>query len=89
MTLERFVHVMTQKIVGKDVDDEIRQIFISLDVSCTGFVTLEDLKKAFKEAAPTVSAGIIEQAFREVDTNHDGRVSFKDFEKIMKNTIKS
>jgi Ca2+-binding EF-hand superfamily protein len=53
----------------------------------TGFITIEDLKKAFKEAAPTVSVGIIEQIFREVDTNHDGRVSFKDFEKLMKSNV--
>ena len=48
-----------------------------------GYLTLEDFKKAFKQVAPKLSERIILEAFREVDQDSDGHVSFKDFEYAM------
>lgn len=87
MNLEKFTQVMTQKLTLRDMDEEIRQIFLALDASCTGFITLADLKKVCAEATPSIKSTTIEQIFREADLDYDGRVSFRDFDKIMKENV--
>ncbi|XP_039391035.1 EF-hand calcium-binding domain-containing protein 11 isoform X6 [Mauremys reevesii] len=48
-----------------------------------GFLTLEDFKRAFNSIAPKLPERIIVEAFREVDQDSDGHVSFKEFESAM------
>jgi Ca2+-binding EF-hand superfamily protein len=46
---------------------------------------VDDFKKAFLDIhCSNISSGKIEQLFRQVDADGDGRVSFKDFENVMK-----
>ena len=59
-------------------------MFLSFDVHCRGFVTLEDCKAAFQSVAPHVSQEVLEGFFAEVDSNSDGRVTYRDFELMMK-----
>ncbi|KAK2147295.1 hypothetical protein LSH36_561g02071 [Paralvinella palmiformis] len=82
--LENFTGAMTCKLLVQDEDDLIRQTFLVFDSQCRGFLTLDDLKKAFAQVAPHLSLSVIESAFREVDRDGDGRVSYKDFEFMMK-----
>ncbi|XP_021258039.1 EF-hand calcium-binding domain-containing protein 11 isoform X7 [Numida meleagris] len=49
-----------------------------------GFLTFEDFKKTFNSVLPKLSERIIIEAFREVDQDSDGRISFKEFECAMK-----
>ncbi len=84
MVIDQFTQLMSQKLGSKDVEDEIRQIFIALSSSCTGFITLTDFKKAFTEVAPLYSTGFIEQIFAEIDQDKDGRITFREFERLMK-----
>uniref|UniRef100_A0A8C0GBX5 EF-hand calcium binding domain 11 n=1 Tax=Chelonoidis abingdonii TaxID=106734 RepID=A0A8C0GBX5_CHEAB len=62
---------------------EIRQIFTAFDMQYRGFLTLEDFKRAFNSIAPKLPERIIVEAFREVDQDSDGHVSFKEFESAM------
>ncbi|XP_075609107.1 EF-hand calcium-binding domain-containing protein 11 [Balearica regulorum gibbericeps] len=48
------------------------------------FLTFEDFKKALSSASPKLSERIIVEAFREVNQNSDGHISFKEFESAMK-----
>ncbi|XP_019407945.1 PREDICTED: EF-hand calcium-binding domain-containing protein 11 isoform X4 [Crocodylus porosus] len=64
---------------------EVDSVMASLQQknSGRGFLTLEDFKKAFDAVTPKLPKRIIIEAFREVDQDSDGHVSFKEFESAM------
>ena len=82
-----FVSLMVERFRKKDKDELIRQIFIAFDVHLHGFITTSDCVQAFKEVAPTISEELIGRWFDEVDSDSDGRVTFRDFEMMMKSFI--
>lgn len=85
---EAFTTLMTNRLVQKDIDELIRQIFVSFDVHLNGFLTLESCQRVFHEVAPLIKADHIERWFREVDLDNDGRVTYRDFELMIKsNTL--
>ncbi|XP_052769071.1 EF-hand calcium-binding domain-containing protein 11-like isoform X2 [Mya arenaria] len=84
---EQFVACMSEKMAGLDEDDEIRHTFMAFDMHCRGFLTLDDVKKVFASHAPHVPVPTIHSAFREVDQDGDGRVSFRDFQFLMKYSL--
>lgn len=84
MPLEHFTEIAKAKILAEDSDDEIRQMFIAFDVMCRGFVTLDNAKRIFQQVAPFLDSVTVEKLFREADMDRDGRVSYRDFEFIMK-----
>ena len=84
MTLENFTEIAKIKILAEDTDDEIRQMFIAFDTKCQGFITLDIAKKIFLQVSPFLDSVTVEKLFREADTDRDGRVSYRDFEFIMK-----
>ena len=102
MHLQRFTQLMLQKLTMRDLEDDIRQIFISLDISCTffnhmiltqigsGFVTVQNLQRIVKDLALPIPQTTLTQIFRVIDSDGDGRVSFRDFETMMRtNPLKS
>ena len=84
MSLEHFTEIAKTKILAADSDDEIRQMFIAFDVMCRGFITLDIAKRVFQQVAPYLDSVTVEKLFREADMDRDGRVSYRDFEFIMK-----
>lgn len=84
MSLEHFTEIAKAKILAEDSDDEIRQMFIAFDVMCRGFITLDIAKKVFQQVAPFLDSVTVEKLFQEADMDRDGRVSYRDFEFIMK-----
>lgn len=84
ITLQHFTEVAKIKILAEDTDDEIRQMFLAFDTMCQGFITLDIAKKIFLQVAPFLDSVTVEKLFREADTDRDGRVSYRDFEFIMK-----
>ncbi|XP_030414807.1 EF-hand calcium-binding domain-containing protein 11 [Gopherus evgoodei] len=81
--LEEFLKLMSTKKAAQLHHSEIRQIFTAFDMQYRGFLTLEDFKRAFNSIAPKLPERIIVEAFREVDQDSDGHVSFKEFESAM------
>ncbi|PIK52114.1 putative EF-hand calcium-binding domain-containing protein 11-like [Apostichopus japonicus] len=79
-----FIAAMAQKLAALDKDEEIRETFRAFDRHSKGFLTLDDLE----QAASKVSTGFPKQrlllAFQEMDGDKDGRISFRDFEFMMK-----
>ena len=84
LTLDCFIEIAKIKILAEDPDDEIRQTFLAFDTMCQGFITLDIAKKVFLQVAPFLDSVTVEKLFREADTDRDGRVSYRDFEFIMK-----
>ena len=79
-----FVTLMLGRMIQQDTDELIRQVFLSFDAHCQGFVTLENCKQAFKQVAPHIKDAQVELFFAEVDSNGDGRVSYRDFDIMIK-----
>lgn len=84
LSLEKFILAMSEKLTKRDIDEEIRHTFMAFDMQCHGFLTVEDLKKVFSRVAPHIPAPSVHSAFREMDQDGDGRISYKDFEYVMK-----
>lgn len=82
-----FVSLMVERLRQKDKDELIRQVFISFDVHLRGFITTSDCVEAFKEVTPSISEELIGRWFDEVDSDSDGRVTFRDFEMMMKSFL--
>ncbi|XP_046327838.1 EF-hand calcium-binding domain-containing protein 11-like isoform X2 [Haliotis rufescens] len=54
------------------------------DVKGRGFLTVEDLKKTFSQVAPHLPIHAVAAAFKELDRDGDGRISYRDFDFMMK-----
>ena len=83
---EAFISLMTQRLRKQDKDDLTRQVFLTLDARCQGFITEADCARAFRQVAPHMAGQRLPGLFREADSNGDGRVSYRDFELLMQHT---
>ncbi|XP_015205917.2 EF-hand calcium-binding domain-containing protein 11 isoform X1 [Lepisosteus oculatus] len=80
--LDHFINLMGRKLSVQDPFEKTRQIFTAFDVHCRGFLTLEDFRKAFSSVAH-LQDQTVQEAFREVDRDSDGHISFKDLESVL------
>uniref|UniRef100_A0A803J684 EF-hand calcium binding domain 11 n=1 Tax=Xenopus tropicalis TaxID=8364 RepID=A0A803J684_XENTR len=83
VTSDNFLKMMALKKAAQLSFGNQREIFSVFDVHCRGFLTLEDFKRAFRQVAPHLSERTVVEAFREVDQDSDGLVSYKDFEFVL------
>ncbi|XP_062901080.1 EF-hand calcium-binding domain-containing protein 11 isoform X2 [Mobula hypostoma] len=83
LSLDQFTNLMCRKLAALDGYEEARQIFSAFDVHCRNFLTVEDFKRAFAKVTPHLPDQTVLEAFREVDRDSDGHVSFRDFEAVM------
>ncbi|KAF2667540.1 calcium dependent mitochondrial carrier protein-like protein [Microthyrium microscopicum] len=69
-------------------DARIEELFRELDVDKKGHIDLEDLHKGLKKIDhPMKNAEpMIEQILKNIDANHDGRISFEEFCTFVKHT---
>ncbi|XP_053233257.1 EF-hand calcium-binding domain-containing protein 11 isoform X3 [Podarcis raffonei] len=83
VSLEEFLNLMSTKKAAHFYQSEVRQLFTAFDRQCRGYLSLEDFRKAFSVVAPKLPERTVVEAFREVDQDSDGHISFKDFESAM------
>uniref|UniRef100_A0A493TKK1 EF-hand calcium binding domain 11 n=2 Tax=Anas platyrhynchos TaxID=8839 RepID=A0A493TKK1_ANAPP len=81
---EKFLDLMSARKAAQLYNSETWQIFTAFDVQSRGFLTFEDFKKTFNSVSSKLPESVIPEAFREVDQDSDGCISFKDFESAMK-----
>ncbi len=79
-----FVELMVDRLNNQDRDELIRQIFLTFDPHCRGFITMGACRTAFQQVASHIGMGELEEFFSEVDGNCDGKISYRDFELMMK-----
>ncbi|XP_048732323.2 EF-hand calcium-binding domain-containing protein 11-like isoform X1 [Ostrea edulis] len=89
LPLENYMTVMSEKVVSADEDENIRHTFMAFDSQCRGFLAVDDLQKAFSRVAPHIPNHTVQSCFRELDRDGDGRISYKDFDFMMKYDTKS
>ncbi|XP_027012857.2 EF-hand calcium-binding domain-containing protein 11 isoform X6 [Tachysurus fulvidraco] len=81
--LEHFVSLMRRKLPAGDPYEKTRQLFSAFDLHCRGFLKLEDFRNVFARVAPRLPERTVLEAFRHVDHDLDGHISFKDFKDVM------
>ncbi|XP_028418965.1 EF-hand calcium-binding domain-containing protein 11-like [Dendronephthya gigantea] len=81
---ELFYGIIKSKLSGQDQNDGIRQLFLACDTRCHGFITFEDAKSIFQKNAPFIKHFDLQRMFEEVDRDNDGRISYRDFENMIK-----
>ncbi|KAM9190319.1 EF-hand calcium-binding domain-containing protein 11 [Mergus octosetaceus] len=81
---EKFLDLMSARKAAQLYNSETWQIFTAFDVQSKGFLTFEDFKKTFNSVSSKLPERVEPEAFREVDQDSDGCISFKDFESAMK-----
>lgn len=64
-------------------EEEVRHAFLVLDSSAAGFVSAADFRAAVAVVAPALTRYTVAAAFRQIDTDGDGRVGYREFEAMM------
>ncbi|KAJ3114883.1 EF-hand calcium-binding domain-containing protein 11 [Phlyctochytrium bullatum] len=89
MTESEFIRLMSPRLANIDVDDWIRGVFLALDASGNGFISLKDLETLASRLTSFIPKSVIEKSFAAVDSNRDGKVGFREFDALLKHAIKS
>ncbi|KAH0545583.1 hypothetical protein FGG08_000414 [Glutinoglossum americanum] len=63
----------------EETEKELRILFNSIDRDHNGRLDKDELRAAFAKAGLVVSNSKLDQFFSEVDTNHDGEISFEEW----------
>ena len=83
---ERFVSLAAERMQQQDRDGVARQVFLAFDTRCQDFLSEQDCVRAFRSVVPRMATERVSAIFREADQNEDGRVSYKDFEMVMRHS---
>ncbi|RMD44996.1 hypothetical protein DV735_g79, partial [Chaetothyriales sp. CBS 134920] len=67
------------RVFVEHAERELWQLFESIDKDNSGALDKEEMRAAFKRAGLTISNAKLDQFFDEVDTNHDGEISFEEW----------
>ncbi|KAJ1618199.1 hypothetical protein T492DRAFT_1094649 [Pavlovales sp. CCMP2436] len=81
---DAFAQAMCERLCAVDETDVIRQTFRAFDTAYKGYVTYVDFAHAFALSAPHIPAETLRLVFDEVDTDRNGKVSWAEFERMMK-----
>ena len=84
LTKEKFVSLAVERVLQQDKDGVARQVFLAFDTRCQGFLSEKDCVRVFRSVVPHLATDQVVAMFRELDQNGDGRVSYRDFEIMMK-----
>eukprot|EP00112_Aurelia_sp_Birch-Aquarium-sp1_P019785 Seg4962.1 transcript_id=Seg4962.1/GoldUCD/mRNA.D3Y31 product="EF-hand calcium-binding domain-containing protein 11" protein_id=Seg4962.1/GoldUCD/D3Y31 len=79
-----FKNCMQERLKLCDIDDEIRETFQIMDAKCKGFIDFTDFKKMVDRFLPSLDQLNMQRMFNEADRDGDGRVSYRDFQLLMK-----
>ncbi len=67
------------RVFVEHAERELWQLFESIDKDHNGALDKEELRLAFQRAGLTIPNSKLDQFFDEVDTNHDGEISFDEW----------
>lgn len=67
------------RVFVEHAEKELWQLFESIDRDNSGALDKDELRAAFSRSGLTISNAKLDQFFDEVDTNHDGEISFEEW----------
>ena len=74
---------MEEKASFIDKEEERRKLFKLFDTVNNGFLQLEDFLAMAEKYTPSLSKASLQSIFCEADRDGDGRVSYRDFERLL------
>lgn len=86
MNFNDFLNLMTQKMFGKDSDEDILKTFKLFDDDETGTISLENLKRVSKELGEDMADEELQDMIDSAACSGKGGVNEEDFLRIMKRT---
>ncbi|XP_015795381.1 caltractin [Tetranychus urticae] len=81
-----FCNLMARKICEKDTNDEIIKAFQLFDLTNSGKIRFEDLKKVSQELGENINDEELQEMIMEADRDENGYVDKEEFLRIMKKT---
>ena len=81
---ETFIRVMLERFQQKNENELIREMFMTLDTSQRGFLTRDNCLAAFQQVAPRLKEEVVKGLFEEMDWDKDGKITYGEFELMMK-----
>jgi calcium-dependent protein kinase len=71
--------IISQVLAYEDLR-ELGEAFKAIDVNCDGFITKDELLRAFKDSMPLVEATIaVDRIFEEIDRDNSGYIDYTEF----------
>ncbi|CAF0966550.1 unnamed protein product [Adineta steineri] len=76
---DEFVKAMRTVYERKFTDDEMRNAFKCFDADNSGYITVSELREVLRRLNHDVSERRISEVLYEIDTDHDGKISYEEF----------
>lgn len=80
----QFYNLLRKRLEAADRDELYRDAFLAIDWRARGFISKEDFEAAVRHVAPHFAEKTLVKAFDSIDSDGDGRVTFRDFANAMK-----
>ncbi|CAF0860132.1 unnamed protein product [Adineta ricciae] len=81
---DEFVKVMRKVYERNFTDEEMRKAFACFDVDNSGYITVNELREVLGRLNHNVTEYRINEVLGEIDTDHDGKISFDEFARMLK-----
>eukprot|EP01116_Phalansterium_solitarium_P018854 TRINITY_DN511_c0_g1_i2.p2 TRINITY_DN511_c0_g1~~TRINITY_DN511_c0_g1_i2.p2 ORF type:complete len:150 (-),score=37.75 TRINITY_DN511_c0_g1_i2:157-606(-) len=78
-----------QKRKKPDLDEQIKQAFKVFDTKNTGLIDVGELKHILVSVGERLAPDEVDTILKEADADHDGKINFQDFQRVMKVTSKA
>ena len=79
-----FLNLMKRRLSdGPELDEELYEAFKSLDKRGRGCFDIHEMKEMMEKYGEKMTDDDAEKLFKDIDTDHDGMVSFEDFVLMM------
>lgn len=84
ITFQDFLMITEANLPARDSDETLKQTFVLFGGDESGYITIEHLKQACEELNENIPEVELRQMIHEADRDGDGRVTFADFVRIMR-----
>ena len=81
--LPTLCEMVARKLAVREPDELVRRAFRAFDVHSKGYISPADLQEAVDDVAPHMPQRTVALAFSQLDSDRDGRVSYRDFHEMM------
>jgi solute carrier family 25 (mitochondrial phosphate transporter), member 23/24/25/41 len=72
-------HPLEFRVFVEKTEERLWQMFKNIDRDHNGVLDRNELRQAFQQANITISETKLLEFFNEIDTNHDGRITFDEW----------
>ncbi len=84
ITFDEFIRMMLPVFTGQFDEEELYYAFKKFDLDNSGYISAKELKQILAKIGQHYTEDEINELISIVDGDHDGRLSFREFVKLMK-----